>query len=56
MLLFSVFAWARNLFFFYLVYGVVSYYDYFDISSSPSIGEDLIEPDNNYRTDEVPVA
>jgi hypothetical protein len=30
--------------------------DYIDISSSPSIGDDLIEPDNNCRTDEVPVA
>ena len=28
---------------------------YIDISSSPSIGDDVIEPDYNYRTDEVPV-
>jgi hypothetical protein len=30
--------------------------DYIDISSSPSVGDDLIESDYNYRTDEVPVA
>jgi len=29
--------------------------DYIDISSSPSIDDDLIEPDYNFRTDEVPV-
>jgi hypothetical protein len=29
---------------------------YIDISSSPSVGDDLIESDYNYRTDEVPVA
>jgi hypothetical protein len=30
--------------------------DYIDISSSPSVGDDLIESDYNYRIDEVPVA
>ena len=30
--------------------------DYIDISSSPSVGDELIESDYNYRTDEVPVA
>jgi hypothetical protein len=30
--------------------------DYIDISSSPSVGDDLIESDYNYRTDEIPVA